>query len=228
MVKVLNSSMIYLLYCKNLCKWHNVPLPNTTIKTGCWWLIPVILATQEDQSSKPSRAHSSARLYLEKLFTKNRAGGVGQGISSEFKPQYCKKQKPENKTKQKKPFLTAKTKCYSHSPSFSHMLFSFSYFLLPNFCTCSFLLVECHSFPFTAIGDLFLTLITQSSSLISFCWLYTYHCPQWQDVDFQAFSEAVAVALFLWKIVKWYFAYSAANDVWDVFQREPCHTALTT
>jgi hypothetical protein len=27
-----NSSMIYLLYCKNLCKFHNVPLPSTIIK----------------------------------------------------------------------------------------------------------------------------------------------------------------------------------------------------
>jgi hypothetical protein len=27
-----NSSMIYLIYCKNLCKYHNVPLPSTTIK----------------------------------------------------------------------------------------------------------------------------------------------------------------------------------------------------
>jgi hypothetical protein len=25
-----NSSMIYLIYCKNLCKCHNASLPNTT------------------------------------------------------------------------------------------------------------------------------------------------------------------------------------------------------
>jgi hypothetical protein len=29
-----NSSMIYLIYCKNFCKCHNVPLPSTTIKKG--------------------------------------------------------------------------------------------------------------------------------------------------------------------------------------------------
>jgi hypothetical protein len=28
----MNSSMIYLIYCKNFCKCHNVPLPNTIKK----------------------------------------------------------------------------------------------------------------------------------------------------------------------------------------------------
>jgi hypothetical protein len=27
-----NSSMICLIYCKNFCKFHNVPSPNTMIK----------------------------------------------------------------------------------------------------------------------------------------------------------------------------------------------------
>jgi hypothetical protein len=27
-----NSSVMYLIYCKNLCKCHNVPLPSTRIK----------------------------------------------------------------------------------------------------------------------------------------------------------------------------------------------------
>jgi hypothetical protein len=27
-----NSSILYLMYCKNFCKCHNVPLPSTTIK----------------------------------------------------------------------------------------------------------------------------------------------------------------------------------------------------
>jgi hypothetical protein len=27
-----NSSMIYLIYCKNFCKCYNVPLPSTTKK----------------------------------------------------------------------------------------------------------------------------------------------------------------------------------------------------
>jgi hypothetical protein len=29
-----NSGMIYLIHCKNLCKCHNVPSPSTIIKTG--------------------------------------------------------------------------------------------------------------------------------------------------------------------------------------------------
>jgi hypothetical protein len=32
MVEGENSSMMCLIYCKNLCKWHNVSLPSTTIK----------------------------------------------------------------------------------------------------------------------------------------------------------------------------------------------------
>jgi hypothetical protein len=31
-VEGVNSSMIYLIQCKNLCKCHNVPPPSTTIK----------------------------------------------------------------------------------------------------------------------------------------------------------------------------------------------------
>jgi hypothetical protein len=31
------------------------------------------------------------RCYLEKYPTQKRAGGVAQGVSPEFKPQYCKK-----------------------------------------------------------------------------------------------------------------------------------------
>jgi galactitol-specific phosphotransferase system IIB component len=31
-VEGVNSSMIYLMYCKNFCKSHNVPLTSTTIK----------------------------------------------------------------------------------------------------------------------------------------------------------------------------------------------------
>jgi hypothetical protein len=31
-VEGVNSSMIYLIYCKNFCNYHNVPLTSTTIK----------------------------------------------------------------------------------------------------------------------------------------------------------------------------------------------------
>jgi hypothetical protein len=39
---------------------------------------------------KPVQANSSSRPYLEKPFTKNRAGGVAKGEGPEFKSQYHK------------------------------------------------------------------------------------------------------------------------------------------
>jgi hypothetical protein len=32
MREVVNSTMIYLIYCNNFCKFHNVSPPNTTVK----------------------------------------------------------------------------------------------------------------------------------------------------------------------------------------------------
>jgi hypothetical protein len=58
-----------------------------------WWLTPVILATQEDWSSKPAQANSSKDLILKNPITKNWAGGVLQDEGREFKPQYWKKTK---------------------------------------------------------------------------------------------------------------------------------------
>jgi hypothetical protein len=48
---------------------------------------------QEDLISKPAQANSLYRHYLEKNNHKKRAGGVDQGVGSEFKPQYYKKKK---------------------------------------------------------------------------------------------------------------------------------------
>jgi hypothetical protein len=68
------------------------------------WLTPVILATQEaeirkeDSGSKPAKANSSARPYLEKTLHKNRAGGVAQAVGPEFNPSTVK----QNKTEQNK------------------------------------------------------------------------------------------------------------------------------
>jgi hypothetical protein len=31
---VVNSSPVYLLHCKNFCKYHNIPPPSTTMKRG--------------------------------------------------------------------------------------------------------------------------------------------------------------------------------------------------
>jgi hypothetical protein len=37
MVEEVNSSMIYLIHCKNLCKCYSVPPPSTTIKEKKKW-----------------------------------------------------------------------------------------------------------------------------------------------------------------------------------------------
>jgi hypothetical protein len=47
---------------------------------------------QEDLSSKPAQIRSSQDPILKKPYTK-RAGGVAQGESPEFKPQYHKQNK---------------------------------------------------------------------------------------------------------------------------------------
>jgi hypothetical protein len=53
---------------------------------------------QEDLSSKPNPEKQFERPYLEKTHSKKRAGGVAQGLGSEFKVQYRqKKQKKKSK-----------------------------------------------------------------------------------------------------------------------------------
>jgi hypothetical protein len=60
-------------------------------KTGCWWLTPVILATQEEIRRITVR-NQPGQIVLEPLSRKyqsqKRAGGVAQGLGPEFKPQY--------------------------------------------------------------------------------------------------------------------------------------------
>jgi hypothetical protein len=48
---------------------------------------------------KASPGNSSFRLYLKKTYHKNRDGGVAQGVSPEFKPQYDKKKKRKKRIK---------------------------------------------------------------------------------------------------------------------------------
>jgi hypothetical protein len=53
---------------------------------------------QEDRGSKPARANSSQDSILKRfiLQPQKRAGGVGQGVGPEFKPQYNKNKKDKN------------------------------------------------------------------------------------------------------------------------------------
>jgi hypothetical protein len=50
---------------------------------------------QEDHSAKPAQGNNLRDPILNP--TQKRAGGVAQGIGSEFKPQYHKKKKKERK-----------------------------------------------------------------------------------------------------------------------------------
>jgi hypothetical protein len=77
------------------------PLKNK-IKAGRQWLMPAILATQEDCGSKAAWANSSQDPSSKKHNTK-RTGGVAQGLGPEFKPQYRKKKKKKGKKKKRKP-----------------------------------------------------------------------------------------------------------------------------
>jgi hypothetical protein len=62
---------------------------------GHWWLIPVILATQEAEIRRIAARSQPGQIVCETLsqrtIHKNRAGGVAEGEGSEFKPQYCEK-----------------------------------------------------------------------------------------------------------------------------------------
>jgi hypothetical protein len=63
----------------------------------CWWLTPVILATQEAEIRRISVGSQPGKIVLEtlsfKTLLKNRAGGVAQGEGPEFTSQYHQKKK---------------------------------------------------------------------------------------------------------------------------------------
>jgi hypothetical protein len=65
------------------------------IKAGYQWLTPVILATQEAEIRRIMVGSQPWQIVLRDPISKNphknRAGGVTQGKSPEFKPQYQKK-----------------------------------------------------------------------------------------------------------------------------------------
>jgi hypothetical protein len=61
------------------------------------WLTPVILATQEAEIRRTAAQNQHGQIVCGTLSRKNpsqkRAGGVAQGVSPEFKPQYRKTNK---------------------------------------------------------------------------------------------------------------------------------------
>jgi hypothetical protein len=70
-----------------------LPFNSSEDRARCWWLTPIILATQ-DQSRTILVGIQTGQIVHETLSQKNpsqkRAGGVAQGVGPEFKPQYCK------------------------------------------------------------------------------------------------------------------------------------------
>jgi hypothetical protein len=72
--------------CKTL-KSETLLVPSISIKgllTGCWWLTPVILATQEAQIKRIAVQSQLGQIIQgtlsRKYPTQNRAGGVAQGV----------------------------------------------------------------------------------------------------------------------------------------------------
>jgi hypothetical protein len=68
-----------------------------TILAGCWWLMPVILASQEAEIRRITVQSQPGEILQETLSCKNlsqkRTGGMTQCVCPEFKPQYLKKKK---------------------------------------------------------------------------------------------------------------------------------------
>jgi hypothetical protein len=74
---------------------------NNDIKSEFWarcqWLTPVILAIQETEIRRTVVQNQPRQIVHQTLSPKNpsqkRADGVAQGVSPEFKTQYCKRKK---------------------------------------------------------------------------------------------------------------------------------------
>jgi hypothetical protein len=68
-----------------------------SIWAGCWWLMPVILATHDAEIRRIAVRSQPRQLVCEtlsqKTLHKNRDGEVAQG--PELKPQYCKIKKKD-------------------------------------------------------------------------------------------------------------------------------------
>jgi hypothetical protein len=74
----------------------------------CWWLTPIILATQEAEIRRMVRSqprqivHKPLSQKRIKSHHKKMAGGVAQGVAPEFKSQYRQKKKKKKKTNKNK------------------------------------------------------------------------------------------------------------------------------
>jgi hypothetical protein len=73
------------MYRRKCCTPHPTAKKNSL--AGPQWLTPIILATQEDRSSKPARANGSPD-PISKIPNTQRANGVADGVGPEFKLRY--------------------------------------------------------------------------------------------------------------------------------------------
>jgi hypothetical protein len=68
MVEGMNSNMMYLIYCKNFCKYHNVTPPSTTKKKTHFILLPPAYRFAGHWVSFPISRHPSQKVYVN-IFT---------------------------------------------------------------------------------------------------------------------------------------------------------------
>jgi hypothetical protein len=97
------------------------PCLKNKLTARCWWLTPVILATQEAEIRRISVQSQRRQILHEPLSQKKKkitkgAGGVDQGVGPEFKSQNCQKKSQITKTnqtsmQQRKPSTDWKATC---------------------------------------------------------------------------------------------------------------------
>jgi hypothetical protein len=109
-LSVLESKWFCLKWCLPLLTLHWSKLHATPnfkrASAGCWWLMPVIPATQEVEIRRIEAWSQPEQIVQETLFQKKpfpkRVGGVAQGVGLEFKSQLLPLHQKKKKKKESK------------------------------------------------------------------------------------------------------------------------------